>query len=580
MPLETEKRPMRYRLLMLTFRQTFFSLFGLIILAGCAVATQNQPDVPLMEISGQPSLRARQIYSYLKIERAMRHDDAPALIQAADELLKINPSSRPLADAAGWLLGNGRHKEANHILQQAIHALPDDLALHVMLAETLLEEGQAAQAIELVRKFSATHPDDYGAKIELALFYMRSEQPANALRVFEELPEAELTPTVRYYMAQAQKMTGDLAGASAMLRAALNEAPNFLEVMLELAFLEETRENFAEARKLFTELLSHDQNNQDIRLHLLLIAMKEGNPNRAMEIAKNMPDSYGFTLAATSVFMNEGRYDLAEELLARLAKLPDTPSEIAFYQATAAYEGHREATRALKYLEAIEPGNRYYSQALHMRIQILFEENRLDNALLLAREGLKSFPEEESYELMEIELLIAMKNYAGADEALGRMIAASPDDMALPFRRAYLHELAGNSKQAMLMMEDLLERDPENAQVLNFIGYTLAHENRDLDRALILLEKAAALEPEADFIIDSLAWVQYRLGRFADAWDSIQRAVSLSDPQDCDPLIWEHYGDIALAAGFPDKAREGWQKSLELSPEDPAAIQAKLENLK
>ena len=67
------------------------------------------------------------------------------------------------------------------------------------------------------------------------------------------------------------------------------------------------------------------------------------------------------------------------------------------------------------------------------------------------------------------------------------------------------------------------------------------------------------LEPDADFILDSLAWVQYRRGKLDDAWEQIQKALNLSGKDEPkDPAMLEHYGDIAAARGDADSARAGW----------------------
>ena len=94
----------------------------------------------------------------------------------------------------------------------------------------------------------------------------------------------------------------------------------------------------------------------------------------------------------------------------------------------------------------------------------------------------------------------------------------------------------------MRVMERILTLEPGNPDALNFVGYALAEDGRDLDRALELISKALATNPESPYYIDSLAWVLFKRGEFKKAWTEIQRAVS--KPSE-DPAIWEHYGDIA-----------------------------------
>lgn len=564
---------------MFSLRQTLLSLLCLTLpLTGCATAASHTTPM-FLPVDAKPSPGAMQTFAYLKMEQAMRRDDMPGLLEAANSLLTLDPTSRPLADASGWLLGNRYVEEARKLLEAAVKAMPDDLSLHIMLAETLLEDSNTDDALRLMRTFSVAHADNASARTELALLYLKMDRPKEALSLFNDLPTAARNPTVRYYYAQALRADNDLAGAAAMLESALAEAPDFLEAILELALLEEQRGRFIHARELYEQLLTYDEGNQDILLRLVAVALKEGNPDRALEIAFSVPDSFGFALTVASMFMEEGRYDLAGSLLEMLAKKPSTPREIVFYQAAVAYEGLKKPEKALELLSTITPENRYYDKTLKMRIQILFEKGDPEQALAVARDAQKTLPDDMDFPQAIIEILSIQKRYVEAQAAAEELMLSRPDDMELAFRNAYLLELQGFKAEALAKMEAILKHG-DNAQVMNYIGYTLADENRELDRALELLLKAVELSPGTDYMLDSLAWVYYRLGQYPKAWEHIQHALSLAAPdRSQDATMWDHYGDIAKAMNLPAQARQGWEKALELNAEHPEAIRAKLERL-
>jgi Flp pilus assembly protein TadD len=178
-----------------------------------------------------------------------------------------------------------------------------------------------------------------------------------------------------------------------------------------------------------------------------------------------------------------------------------------------------------------------------------------------------------------MEILAAQKRYAEAETMAAEALAQRPDDIDLAYSHASFIELQGRRDEALALMEALLERAPDNASLLNYIGYTLADAGRDLDRSLQLLLRAVEISPDTDYMLDSLAWACYRLGDYPEAWRHIRRALSLSGEQILDATIWDHYGDIALAVGNREEARRGWQNALEMEPEDPAAIRGKLDSL-
>jgi tetratricopeptide (TPR) repeat protein len=137
------------------------------------------------------------------------------------------------------------------------------------------------------------------------------------------------------------------------------------------------------------------------------------------------------------------------------------------------------------------------------------------------------------------------------------------------------HKL-GNEQEALQTMEKVININPEHSQALNFVGYTLADSNQNLERALVLVKKALELDPENGFILDSLAWVYFKQGKVKKAWETIGLAISKVQN---DPIIWEHYGDIARKADFLQKAKKGYQKAIELGAQNSEAIRQKLRSL-
>jgi len=566
-----------------------FSFLLFVLLPACsATGTRSDGDAAAYlwanpRLPGLPnagtglSRQGQATFACLKLEQAMRGDDLPAVVEAAHTLLENGPASRPLVDACGWLLANRHPDEARHLLEKAVKILPDDMILHLMLAETMMETGETAKAQNLLEAYTASHPNDTAALVELALTHLRTGNHDKALALFARIPEGDRNPSVRYYYAQALRATNQYDKAAAMLRKALAEAPDFLEAMLELALVEEQRGRYAAARKLYEKLLAYDEGNQDLLIRLVALSLKEGNPQRASELAMSVPDSLGFALTASSLFAQEGRYDLASALLDQMAKIPDAPDELTLYRAAIAVESEKNTTKALSLLEDIATDSPAHQKSLKFRIQILYNEKKREEALELCREGRRLYPGDQEIRFAEMEILSHFGRHDEALRAAEDALKEWPHDAELAFQYAFMTDLAGDKAKALLLMEDILTQHPDHAHTLNYIGYTLADENRDLERALQLLTRAVELSPNTDFILDSLAWVQYRLGLYDEAWKNIRHALSLNPDEPGDPTMWDHYGDIALALGLREEARKGWQKALELSAPNPAAIRTKLE---
>ncbi len=110
-------------------------------------------------------------------------------------------------------------------------------------------------------------------------------------------------------------------------------------------------------------------------------------------------------------------------------------------------------------------------------------------------------------------------------------------------------------------MEKVLELQPNHAEALNYLGYTWADNNVNLEKALEYIQKSIALKPGNGYIRDSLGWVYFRLGQLDMAVQEILEALKL-EPND--PHIYEHLGEIYHAQGKESEALKAYQKAEEL----------------
>jgi tetratricopeptide (TPR) repeat protein len=151
-----------------------------------------------------------------------------------------------------------------------------------------------------------------------------------------------------------------------------------------------------------------------------------------------------------------------------------------------------------------------------------------------------------------------------------------PNDWPLWFSRGIAQERLGNWDAFESDMRQAIALSPDQAQVLNYLGYSFVDRGINLDEALPMIERAVALEPESGYIIDSLAWAYFRLGRYADAVAPMEKA-SLLEP--VDPIVTDHLGDVYWAVGRQREARFQWHRALSFEPEEKEAtrIRRKLE---
>lgn len=179
------------------------------------------------------------------------------------------------------------------------------------------------------------------------------------------------------------------------------------------------------------------------------------------------------------------------------------------------------------------------------------------------------------------DMLRREERFAEAVEAYDRAVALIDEieerHWVLLYTRAIALERTGNWDRAEPEFRRVLEFVPDEPQVLNYLGYSLIEQRRNLDEALDMIERAVAGEPDSGYITDSLGWAFYRLGRYDEAVPVMERAVELL-PRD--PILNDHLGDVYYAVGRTREARFQWRRALSFGPHpdlDMDLVRRKLE---
>jgi tetratricopeptide (TPR) repeat protein len=173
------------------------------------------------------------------------------------------------------------------------------------------------------------------------------------------------------------------------------------------------------------------------------------------------------------------------------------------------------------------------------------------------------------------------EDFAGAASAYEKAIALVAEPRQEHWRVFYYsgisYERQKNWPQAEAKFRRALELSPEEAMVLNYLGYSMIEKRLNLPEALAMVQKAVGLKPNDGYIIDSLGWAYYQLGDYEQALVNCERAVEILP---ADPIIGEHLGDVYWRVGRRLEARFQWQHAKDNKPEpdDLKRIEDKLAN--
>ncbi|MGO7426315.1 tetratricopeptide repeat protein, partial [Rhizobium ruizarguesonis] len=153
-------------------------------------------------------------------------------------------------------------------------------------------------------------------------------------------------------------------------------------------------------------------------------------------------------------------------------------------------------------------------------------------------------------------------NYDKAVDAIGPLPGRS--NWSVFFQRGIAYERLKKWDQAEPNFRKALELNPDQPQVLNYLGYSWIDMNRNLDEGLGMIKKAVDLRPDDGYIIDSLGWAYFRLNRFDDAVDELERAAQIKAG---DATINDHLGDAYWRVGRKLEAVYQWNRALSSEPE-------------
>lgn len=537
---------------------------------------QKYHDIIVRPVEKELSNEARDTLATLLYIQAILEEDEAGLLEAAGLLQQVKAPANVWMDGGVWLMSR-KSPNAVPFLEQAVKALPDDTSLSLLYGEALGDHGMPGRGAEAMREYLKKHPDNLDVQLELALLLVKDKKFAEAQKILDSIPANQHNLLVDYYHAKALVGMDKRAEAIPYLRKAVKGMPDFVEALAELAFLYEQEGDWKEARATYEKLKKLHFSPQEVSLRLVNISLRMKQPEKALQYIKQGPDTVPFKLAAANMLLDAHHYLQAEGILKQLSSRPDAPPEVYLLLADLAFEQRRDLKLAFSWLDKIAANSKAAPRAQLLKIQLLAEAGKSGDALEAAREGQKSYPEIPEFCDFEIRLLAREKKTAEALAAARKAEEKWPANPDLAFLLGSLLDESGDKKQALAVMEKLLEKQPDNFQAMNYVGYTLAEENRDIDRALQLLQKADELSPNQAYIIDSLAWALFRAGQAEKALEKIRRAVSLSD--NTDAAIWEHYGDIASHLGHKEEARKAYKKAIALKPDNVQALRQRLSQL-
>lgn len=271
-------------------------------------------------------------------------------------------------------------------------------------------------------------------------------------------------------------------------------------------------------------------------------------------------------IAPAAAMIAERQGELALAYL-RLALRLDPSRDEAWVLVGDVMNASGDADAAREAYSHVQPGSTNYSAARAKMAWTYQLAGEKETALKLAAEAVAADPADRDAIITQADLLRANDRYAEAAEVLNRLI--SEDERAPDWRLLYMRgvalERSGRWPEAEKDLTQALAQQPDEPELLNYLGYTWIDRGERLQEALDMVRRASDANPRSGAMIDSLGWAYYRLGDYKTAVDKLERAVEL---EPADPEINNHLGDAYWRVGRRIEAQFQWRRVLTLEPND------------
>lgn len=440
---------------------------------------------------------------------------------------------------AALLIRGGEVDEALHHLELVMSASKQGTGQGLkMIASFLGNEGDKQAALEVMRRLVAAHQDDPDALFAYALLAVKTDQLPAARQAMEQILSrgTPTTPMAMAYVGIRQKQ-GDTEGALSWLEGQIEKDPQDFDLRTAYARLLADQRRFDDAKAEF-EIL-----------------------------AKMQPDNAEVRFALGILHLQTQSLESAERHFRHLVSGEEYADEAGYYLGQLA-ETRKDYDQALKWYSSVE-GDNHFDAQLSMALTMM-KQKRFPAARAKLHDITPATPDQKTrLTRVEGELLSQEGKYREAMGVYDRALEGGFNSDLL-YSRAMLAEKMGRLDLLERDLKRILEREPDNSQALNALGYSLADRTTRYPEAYALIKRAYELSPNDYYVLDSLGWVLYRMGRLDEAEAYLRRALKLRN----DPEVAAHLGEVLWFRGDRKGARMVWEDALQSAPGDRKILDA------
>ena len=531
------------------------------------------------------------------------------LQQMVDSAKKIGGKAAEFLATDLFIKGNdasmrGDFQTAGRIFKMVVELQPEDSYVKRKYAFELIRMGELKEAekiLEVVFKKSDLRDETVG--LILASVYSSLEKPKEARSTYQRLlavnPESEEAclylarsyageklfkeahgllascenkasdnPVFSFFRGRVEYDRGNKTQARVFFEKSLNIDPTYSQAAMALGALHEEKENFQAALKVYKDFLSDESNSSNTqvlsRLVTIMFSMEKNTEVIPYAETLSSLDASDLNLKVRLglLYSDIERYGDAAKLFKDVLEVVPESDKVLYYLGALNQQVNKPA-EAIDYFKRITSTSPLFGDAGLQVGQVMSAIAREDfvqgktEKMISFNHFIDGRVKENPEMQMELKMLQAAFfedtfQYKNAIATLESMKDHKNFTESHSYYLASILEKDGQFNQARQLVQMIVDKDPNNAHALNFLGYSYLERNEKLDVAYEYISRAVSLKPDDGYIRDSLAWYFYQTGKFNEALVEAKKAIDLVKG---DPTITKHLGMIYQRLRFYDKAK-------------------------
>ena len=501
-------------------------------------------------------------------------------IEQYEQIVRLQPKSVEDRLLLGRLYRiNNDTKKAEEQFREAVKQEPNSEDALTTLAYLYNEGGDSKRALDLLN--AVPEPERTGKMYSaLGYTYEQEHDYKNAIAAYKKAIDQD-KDNLDYLRSLAQNLMNDGQNDAALqqYRAIVEADPQDPQSYMRMAEIYRRNGQFDKALAALTSAQANIQDSLEVPYNKAVILQAQGKFDEATQILQNLvqktdkPDGNYSTSEKNNraiflerlggIYRDQNKTDLAAQTFKQMLLLGDDNVSRGYQELIETYRNAKQwpqATAAAQ--EAVQklPNDRMLKLSL---AQQLADNGQGDAALAEARKLLKGTPEDRETYLSLANIEARMKRWKEAEDDVNKALQLSTKDEERNyglFIQASIMERQKKYDQAESIFRRLLDRDPNNAMVLNYLGYMLADRGTKLEESLTLLKKAIQLDPQNGAYLDSIGWAYFKSGQYDLAEENLRRAI---DRTGNDPTVHDHLGDVYARTGRLKLAAAQWERAMD-----------------